>query len=92
MRFWKQDIFSGNGRVRKKKSLFFCTLKKFVIINVAYKPNESYNNINYILICCYNLSVSTNTVFNKLHLDKCVYIHGLYYIRKTISKEIGIEV
>ncbi len=36
----------------------------------------------------YNLCVSTITVFNKLRLDKCVYIHGVLQFRnKTISKE-----
>ncbi len=36
VRFWKRDIFRGNGRVRKKKKHYFILhFKNIVIINVA---------------------------------------------------------
>ncbi len=44
MRFWKRDIFRGNGRVRKKKKpLLCCTLKMITSSqNICFRKKDIY--------------------------------------------------
>ncbi len=58
MRFWKRDIFRGNGRVRKKKKpLLCCTLKMITSSqNICFRKKDiqtgSKQELNYTYKMC----------------------------------------